>query len=113
MKLKLAGPKIAGVECDALILLEFEGSPRVDPDAATAFRQSGEITGKFLELTLLHQVAGYKAARVLLAGAGKREKFEVASLWKISAAASRFLKAKGVKTAAMLLESGFDSPDHV
>jgi leucyl aminopeptidase len=114
MKLNLVGPDHKSLACDALVLLEFEGSPRTDSGAAlTPFRESGEITGKFLELTLLHGLAGHKVPRVLLAGAGKREKFEVSSLWKLLSAAARFLKSKGVKSLAIALEPGFDSPAHV
>ncbi|HXE64102.1 MAG TPA: leucyl aminopeptidase [Bryobacteraceae bacterium] len=114
MKLKLAGPDRSSLECDALILLEFEGAARTDLPAATAaFRESGEINGKFLETTLLHAPAGFQARRVLLAGAGKREKLETASFWKLAAAAARLLKGKGVKTAAIALESGFDSSEYV
>jgi leucyl aminopeptidase len=114
MQLKLVGPDYAGLECDALVLLEFEGTPRPElASALAAFHESGEITGKFLELTLLHSLPGHKARRILLAGAGKRDKFEVSSLWKLIAVAARLLKGKGVKKAAVALESGFDSPDHV
>ena len=114
MKVKLAGPDHAGLECDALVLLEFEGSPRTELTSAVGgFRDSGEITGKFLELTLLHGVAGYKARRIVLAGAGKREKFEISSLWKLAAAAARMLKGKGVKSVAFALEAGFESADYV
>ena len=114
MQLKLAGPDFAALESDALVLLEFDGSPRADlPSSVAALRESGEITGKFLEMTLLHNLAGHKARRVLIAGAGKRDKFEVASLWKLTAAAARYLKGKGVSTAAIALEAGLDSPDHV
>src|SRR5258708_6119914 len=98
MKLKLVGPDLASLECDALVLLEFEGAPRAElAVTVAAFRESGEITGKLMESTLLHSVAGYKARRVLLAGAGKREKFEITSLWRLAAAAARSLKGKGVK----------------
>jgi leucyl aminopeptidase len=113
MKLQLTGPEFAGLKCDALILLEFEGAPRPESGAFDTLRQSGEITGKFLELTLLHNVAGYQAARLLLAGAGKRDKFEVSSLRKLAAAAMRLVKGKGAKTLAIALEAGFDSGDHV
>ena len=114
MKLKLVGPDYAGLECDALVLLEFEGTPRPElASALAAFHESGEITGKFLELTLLHSLPGHKARRILLAGAGKRDKFEVSSLWKLVAVAARLLKGKGVKNAVIALEAGFDSPDHV
>ena len=115
MKLKLVGPEHIGRGYDALVLFEFEGSPRPEmPGKLAAFRDSGEITGKFLELTLLHEgLEGYEARRVLLAGAGKREKFDISALWKLSAAAARLLKGKGVKSAAIALEAGFDSAAHV
>ena len=95
------------------MLLEFEGSPRTELTALAAYRESGELTGKLFELTVLHGLAGYKARRVLVAGAGKREKFDLASFWKLTAAAARLLKGKGAKSAAIALEAGFDSPDHV
>lgn len=114
MKLKLAGPDHEGLDCDALVLFEFEGSARPELTAPLApYRESGEITGKASELTLLHSLAGYRARRVLIAGAGKREKFELSSLWKLAAAATRLLKGKGAKQIAIALEAGFDSADHV
>ena len=57
---------------------------------------SGELTGKTLEMTLIHAPAGLRAARMLLVGAGKREKFDSAALRKISGAALRYLKSRGV-----------------
>ena len=51
---------------------------------------SGELTGKMLEMTLLHFVPGLAAQRVLLVGAGKREKFGTAELRKLAAAALRY-----------------------
>src|SRR5579863_5409734 len=101
MKLKLVELAHIGRAYDALVLFEFEGSPRPEMSAKlAAFRDSGEITGKFLELTLLHDsLEDHEARRVLLAGAGKREKFDMSALWKLSAAAARFLKGKGVKSA--------------
>src|SRR5689334_2836136 len=114
MKLKLAGADRSGLECDALILLEFEGAARTDLPAGTAsLRESREITGKFLEMTLLHGLAGFKARRVLVAGGGKREQFETATFWKLAAAAARLLKGKGAKSVAIALEQGFDSPEYV
>jgi leucyl aminopeptidase len=114
MKLELIAPDLTGVDCDALLLVEFEASPRGElAEALSTLRESGEVTGKFLELTLLHSPAGFKARRVLLAGAGKRGKFEIASLWKLAAASARLLKGKGAKKIAVVLEDGFDSPEHV
>ena len=66
--------------------------------------ESGEITGKFLEFTLLHGVQGFKAHRVLVAGAGKADKLDSTGLRKIASAAVRFLKGKGVKSAVFALD---------
>src|SRR5580704_3050146 len=100
MEIKLGGLDFAGIETDALVVLEPEGQKR--PDLATplaALYESGELTGKSLELTLVHGVAGFKARRVLVAGSGKPEKFDAALLRRIAAAAVRLLKDKGLKSA--------------
>ncbi len=68
-------------------------------------QQSGELTGKSLDMVLLHQVPGLAASRLLLVGAGKPEKFGSAELRKAAAAALRYLKNKGVRTIAFLLPS--------
>ena len=62
--------------------------------------KSGELTGKTLEMTLIHAPAGLKAARFLLVGAGKREQFDSATLRKIAGAALRYLKSRSVKQFA-------------
>ena len=67
---------------------------------------SGELTGKTLEMTLLHFVPGLAAQRVLLVGAGKREKFGTAELRRLAAAAVRYLKARSVKRIAFLAREG-------
>jgi leucyl aminopeptidase len=62
--------------------------------------KSGELTGKALEMTLVHAPAGLKAARLLLVGAGKREKFDSAVLRRVAGAALRYLKTRGVHNFA-------------
>jgi leucyl aminopeptidase len=105
MELKLGQPDLAGVETDALILLETEGGKRADLAQPLApLYESGEIAGKFLEFTLLHGVQGFKARRVLVAGAGKPEKLDATGLRKIASAAVRNLKGKGVKSAVFALD---------
>ena len=107
MELKLGQADLAGVETDALILLETEGGKRADLARPLApLYESGEIAGKFLEFTLLHGVEGFKARRVLVAGAGKPEKLDAAGLRKIASAAVRHLKGKGVKSAVFALDGG-------
>ena len=73
--------------------------------------ESGEVAGKPLEFTLLHNVPGITAKRVLLAGGGKTEKFDPAEMRKLTGAAVRFLKPKGVKRIAIVVEGAFNGDD--
>jgi leucyl aminopeptidase len=91
-------------ESDALIVPVFEGS-REERFGAAGLAEAGEVSGKAGELTLLHHPPGTAATRVLLAGAGKREKFSPAELRKLAGTAVRHLKAKSVKRIALALEA--------
>lgn len=77
MDLKLVRSQASEVEADAVVVLVPEGPPppEFEKPLGTLY-ESGEITGKFLEFTLLHGLEGYKARRVLIAGMGKPEKFD-------------------------------------
>jgi leucyl aminopeptidase len=68
--------------------------------------KSGELTGKALELTLLHAPAGLKTPRLLLVGAGKREQFNPATLRKVAGAGLRHLKSRGVHKFVFALREG-------
>ena len=68
--------------------------------------KSGELTGKPLELTLVHAPAGLRTARLLLVGAGKHEQFNTATLRKVAGAALRYLKTRGVRTVVFALREG-------
>jgi leucyl aminopeptidase len=72
----------------------------------TRLAKSGELTGKALELTLVHAPAGLKTPRLLLAGAGKREQFNPATLRKVAGAALRHLKTRGVHKFVFALREG-------
>jgi leucyl aminopeptidase len=80
----------------ALVVPVFEGAKEARFGAGDLV-DSGEITGKSGELTLLHHPAGMAAQRVLLAGAGKPEQFDSAAARKLAGIAVRFLKSKSVK----------------
>ena len=92
------------MDVDALVVLQAEAS-EAKAVALPGLYESGEITGKLLELTLLHGVAGFAARRVLVAGIGKAEKFSALALRKVAGAAVRFLKGKGVTSVAFAVES--------
>jgi leucyl aminopeptidase len=69
------------------------------------------VAGKPLELTLVHHPAGMAAKRVLLAGAGKVEKFGTAELLRLVAAAVRHLNGKSIKSAAVVLDGAAANSD--
>jgi len=116
MDLTLTRSGAEGLDVDALVLLEWEGADgktagRADLAApAAAFYGAGEISGKMLEFTLLHAVAGFRARRVLIAGAGKREKFDAVGLSRIAGAAVRLLKGKGVSSVGFFLDQDLSEP---
>jgi leucyl aminopeptidase len=98
------------VEADALIVPVMEDAKERRFGAAELCN-SGEVTGKAQDFTLLHGPAGFAAKRVLLAGGGKANKFDAAEMRKLVAAAVRFLKPKGIKRIAIALEGASTGPD--
>ncbi|HLX85154.1 MAG TPA: leucyl aminopeptidase [Terriglobales bacterium] len=71
-------------------------------DAAKDVIASGEVTGKALEITLLHNPTGLKAKRLLLIGGGSAKTFSSADLRKIAGTAVRTLKPKNVHNFALV-----------
>jgi len=116
MQISLETQPAAKVETEALVSYVFEsekekGTPvegviaDLDKAAGGALARlaaSGELTGKALEMTLVHFVPGMAAQRLLLVGAGKREKFGTAELRRLAAAALRHLKSRSVKRLGFL-----------
>ena len=94
MELKLVRSQASELEADAVVVLSAEGPPRagVRETACRALR----VRRDHREAPRIHAAArrsrAIKARRVLIAGAGKREKFDAAALRKIAGAAVRFLK---------------------
>jgi leucyl aminopeptidase len=112
MEITLATGAAAQLEAGALVSYAFEQEKPVEGalaelDKATGgalgrLAESRELTGKSLEMTLLHYPAGIKAERLLVVGAGKKEKFSAAELRKIAAAAARYLKSRSVRRLVFL-----------
>jgi leucyl aminopeptidase len=112
MKITLDSQAAAAIETQALVTYVFEEDDPISGRVAELDKsvgglllrlaKGGELTGKSLEMTLLHAPAGLKAERLLLVGAGKKEKFSQAELRKLAGAALRFLKPRGVKRLAFL-----------
>src|SRR5688572_3525643 len=110
MRISLENSPAAKTETQALVTYVFEAekdSKQLDGAVAEVdlaldgaigrLVTSGELTGKPLEMTLLHMLPGVTAERVLIVGAGKRDKFSNADLRKLAAAAVRHLRGKSVK----------------
>jgi leucyl aminopeptidase len=114
MEIDLEQRPVENLECDALVALTFEGQPNGRfKDSLSEVYGSGEVTGKIFDMTLVHNPAGFRAKRVLLAGCGAVEKFTTAELRRVSGAALRHLKSRSLRSITLLLDSGFASPDHV
>ena len=76
-------------------------------DAAADLIAAGEVTGKMLEIALLHKPAGLKAKRLMLIGGGNAKNFSSYELRKLAGAAVRSLKAKELKSLAFVAPSSW------
>jgi leucyl aminopeptidase len=116
MQITVATQKFTALETEALVTYAFDQDDRVsgvlaELDAVSGGRikslaESGELTGKMLEMTLVHQLPGIAARRVLIVGAGKADKFTRAELRRVAGAAVRHLKARAVKHMVFLAREG-------
>jgi len=103
---------LSQIDTEALVTYSFEeerflsGSlselDRATGGALSKLAASGELTGKVLESTLLHYPQGLAAQRLLILGAGKKDKFGTAELRRLAGAAVRSLKSRQVKRVAFL-----------
>ncbi len=112
MQIQLETKPYSSVEADALVVCVFDQENKSEGalgdinkgmkgrlDSLTA---SGELTGKSLETVLVHFPEGVSSGRLLLIGAGKREKFTTGDLRKIAGTALRYLKNRGMKNFIFL-----------
>src|SRR5579863_10430025 len=103
----------AKIEIEALVTYLFDQEKPVEGvlsqlDAATGgavskLAAAGELTGKLMETTLLHYPQGLAAQRLLIVGAGNKEKFVPADLRRLAGAAVRTLKSRQVKSVSFLV----------
>ena len=120
MQIQLETQPYSSMQADALVTYVFDKDDKFDGvlgdiDRAMKGRlgslaASGEITGKPLEIVLMHFPEGLAAQRLLLVGAGKPEKFTISDLRKIAGTALRYLKSRGVKKFVFLTREGERGP---
>ncbi|MGB9069134.1 MAG: leucyl aminopeptidase [Candidatus Acidiferrales bacterium] len=116
MQINIETQLYASVETDALVTYVFDKDDKFDGVLSemdrgmngrlAALAGNGEITGKPLELLLLHFPDGLAAKKLLLIGAGKPAKFQVSDLRRIAGTALRQLKSRGVKKFVFLTREG-------
>jgi leucyl aminopeptidase len=121
MQITVETKPVAALETEALVTFVFDNGDVAKGNLAeldkltggilARLSKSGELTGKTLEMTLLHSPAGLKAARLLLVGAGKREKFDSAALRKVVGAATRYLKTRGVHNFVFAVREGHNNEE--
>ena len=112
MQIQIEAQPYSSVAADALIVPVFDDEGRFNgtlgeisraaKDRIKSLADSGELTGKALETVLVHFPEGLAAQRLLLIGAGKKDKFKTADLRKIAGTALRYLKSRGAKKLAFL-----------
>jgi leucyl aminopeptidase len=94
--------------------LVIEVSDASVKDAAADVIASGEVTGKMFESTVLHHPAKLKAKRLLLLGGGKAKSFSAFELRRLAGAAVRTLKARGLRSFALVApETGLKADEAV
>jgi leucyl aminopeptidase len=113
LKIEFRNEPIADLKCSVLVAFGFEGNPaasgtveQLPEGSRTLLKElqlSGELTGKAYEFTLVHRPVGTKAHKLLVVGAGKKENFNNSQLRRLSGAAVRYLRARGVHEVAWLL----------
>ncbi|HXN97919.1 MAG TPA: leucyl aminopeptidase [Candidatus Acidoferrales bacterium] len=121
MQIQLETQPFSSISTDALVTYIFDQENKLDGVAGELDRamsgrlaslvESGELTGKALELVFVHFPAGLGAQRLLLVGAGKPAKFSTAELRKIAGTALRYLKSHGVKKFVFLTREGERGPN--
>src|SRR5579871_711638 len=112
MQIQFDSQSYSSIQADALVTYVFDSGNKIEGVLADIDKtmngrlsmlvSSGEVTAKPLEMVLVHFPHGLAVQRLLLVGAGKPGKFNLADLRKISGSALRYLKSRGIKKFAFL-----------
>ncbi len=115
MKTEFRLEPLSQLDVSALVAYTFEDAPassgtaeRLPEETRQQLQElqtAGELTGKSFELTILRKPAGLTVAKLLVVGAGKREKFSETLLRQLAGAAARHLRSRGGRELAWILGS--------
>jgi len=110
VKIEFQNLPIAQISSPALVTFSFEGSPassgsveRLPSESQSLLHElqsAGELSGKAYECTLIHHPPGLVAAKLLVVGAGKKDKFNGAQRRRLAGVAVRYLRSRGVRDMA-------------
>jgi leucyl aminopeptidase len=113
VKIEFRHEPIAQLASSALVTYAFEGSPassggveRLPTESKSLLQElqsAGELSGKVYECTLVHRPPGLAAAKLLVVGAGKEEKFSSAQRRRLAGTAVRYLRSRGVRDLAWVV----------
>lgn len=115
MKIEFRPEPLAQLSTASLVAYCFEEAPassgtveRLPAEARHQVQElhvAGELTGKAFDCTLLRRPEGMAASKLLIVGAGKREKFDETHLRHLVGTAVRYLRSRGVRELAWILGS--------
>ena len=114
MKLEFLSEPLAQVLSPVLVAYSFEDAaassgtverlPAEVRGLLEELQTSRELTGKSFECTLVHRPAGLSAQKLLVVGAGKKQKFDDAQLRRVAGTAVRHLRGRGIHNLGWVLE---------
>jgi leucyl aminopeptidase len=114
LQIQFKAQPLEQVDTAAMVAYGFEDSPAASgtvgllpAEARTLVEDlySGrELTGKSYECTLIHRPSGLAARKLLVVGAGKKDKFDDAQLRRLAGAGVRYLRARGVTELSWVMD---------
>ncbi|MEJ7606966.1 MAG: M17 family peptidase N-terminal domain-containing protein, partial [Bryobacteraceae bacterium] len=109
MNIELYEGPATGIEAETLVLFAFDDEPDPTLNQTTGgwvqeLYQSKEFSGKPCENVILHRPSGYKAKRLVLAGAGKRESFDQVQMRRSAGIIVRSLKNKSLQNLHFVVD---------
>lgn len=112
MNTKISFDSFDNAELDAIALIGFEQTAQAHSWMAE-LGQTGEFTGKFLDMVILHHPVDLKSRRLVAIGGGKADKFTPAEMRKLAGALVRLVKPKSIRTVGLVLSEAFQYPEFV
>ncbi|MBI4165772.1 MAG: leucyl aminopeptidase [Acidobacteria bacterium] len=114
MKIEFETRPLEQVEINTLVAYGFENAPGASGTVEllhddirgviAELNADRELNGKNYECTLIHRPVGLAAQKLLLVGAGKKNKFDEHHLRRLAGAGARHLRARGIREFAWIVD---------